>query len=51
MLGIINQAFEVFVREQYGDGLWAELEREVSASGLSLNWVSACPCPDKVTYA
>jgi guanylate cyclase soluble subunit beta len=47
MLGLINQAFESFVREQYGDDVWADVQ---AAAGVHASWVSSCPYSDAVTY-
>jgi hypothetical protein len=47
MLGLINQAFEAFVRERFGDAAWAEVQE---ASGVRGAWVSSCPYSDAVLF-
>ena len=48
MLGLINQAFEAFIRSKYGDGMWDEIV--LRCPSVETNWVSSCPYDDKALY-
>jgi hypothetical protein len=48
MLGIINLAFEAFVKRDYGENVWMEIVQR--CPGVATNWVSSCPYSDKAIY-
>lgn len=47
MLGLIQNAFEAFIRARYGEPCWNEILERSRVDG---SWVSSCPYSDGVMY-
>ncbi|GLI65462.1 hypothetical protein VaNZ11_008812 [Volvox africanus] len=48
MIGWVNNSVECFVRDTFGDDVWASV---VDVAGVGKGgWVSSCPYPDSETY-